>query len=91
MKDDIRQFLRPVLNAKRTGQYIKHLMEMRGLSVRDIQSVFGFFYPQAVYAWLCGKSVPSVDNLLVLAKLFGVTIDEILAYDEVRIDFGESA
>lgn len=80
---DIRRFSKPVLSVKRTGNQIKHLMERCGLSVRDVQSVFGFSYPQAVYAWIQGKSVPSVDNLLILAKLFGVTIDDIVQYDFV--------
>ena len=87
MKNNIRHFLRPLLNEKRTGQNIRYLMEVNGFSVRLLQSVFGFSYPQAVYTWLDGKNIPSVDNLLILAKLFGVTIDEIVAYDEVVISF----
>ena len=69
---------RPVVDMKATGNTIKRLMKTQKLCVRDLQEVFGFGYPQAVYAWLEGKSLPSVDNLLVLSDLFGVTIDEIV-------------
>ena len=53
-------------------------MTASALCVRDLQAAFGFGYPQSVYAWLSGKSLPTVDNLLVLSELFGVTIDEIV-------------
>ena len=33
---------------------------------------------QAVYKWEWGKSLPTVDNLYALSKLFGVTIENIL-------------
>ena len=61
-----------------TGEKIKLLMDAGGISVRDLQSVFGFEHPQAVYAWLNGRNLPTVDNLLVLSELFDVTIDEIV-------------
>ena len=49
-----------------------------GLSVKDLQSVFGFSTPQAIYKWQRGTAMPTVDNLVVLSAVFGVTIDNIL-------------
>lgn len=69
---------RPVVDIKATGNKIKQLMTAKSLCVRDLQAVFGFGYPQAVYAWIEGKSLPSVDNLLVLSQIFCVLIDEIV-------------
>lgn len=63
---------------KATGGKIKTLMDASGVTVRDLQSVFGFDYPQAIYAWLGGRNLPTVDNLLVLSQIFDVTIDEIV-------------
>jgi hypothetical protein len=40
--------------------------------------VFGFNSPQAIYKWQNGTALPTVDNLLVLAALFCVRIDDIL-------------
>ena len=49
-----------------------------GLSVADIQMVFGFNSPQAIYKWQNGTALPTVDNLIVLAALLNVRIDDIL-------------
>ncbi len=69
---------RPVLDVESTGKKIKSLMDESGITVRQLQSIFGFDYPQAIYAWLNGRNLPTVDNLIVLSELFGVTIDEII-------------
>lgn len=69
----------PYIDAIETGININDLRMSAGLSVKDIQNVFGFSTPQAVYKWIRGDSIPSVDNLVVLAKVLGVTIDDIIA------------
>ena len=69
---------KPVVDLKATGAQIKSLRIKNGFSVHDIQTIFGFEYPQAVYAWEQGKSIPTVDNLLVLAHLFDVAIEDIV-------------
>ena len=37
----------PVIDVKETGKNILHLRQMRNLSVKDLQQVFGFETPQA--------------------------------------------
>ncbi|MBQ9538791.1 MAG: helix-turn-helix transcriptional regulator [Treponema sp.] len=74
----ITNLLWPVVDMKATGKKIKQLRLAGGYSVRDMQELFGFEYPQAVYAWECGRSLPTVDNLLVLSDFFGVAVDEIV-------------
>lgn len=74
----ITTFQKPVVDMRATGRKIKQLMESNALCVHDVQAVFGFSYPQAVYAWLGGQSLPTVDNLLVLSELFGVPVDTIV-------------
>lgn len=80
-----RTILRPVIDQIATGERIKKIRKEQGFSVRDIQNVFGFDYPQAVYAWEQGKNVPTVDNLLVLASLFECDIEDMLVARQVRI------
>ena len=46
--------------------------------MKDIQEIFGFSTPQAIYKWQRGVTLPTVDNLVVLAAVFGTTVDEIL-------------
>lgn len=62
----------PVIDTKATGENIARLRQKCGLSVRDLQSYFGFEAPQAIYQWQHGQSLPSVDNLYALSELLGV-------------------
>lgn len=68
----------PTINLKATGKHIAQLRKDRGLSVKDLQSYFGFDAPQAIYKWQSGVTLPSVDNLLALSVLLEVPIDSIL-------------
>lgn len=68
----------PQIDVTETGKNIKRLMDDRGLTVRNIQDVMEFYTPQAIYKWIHGKSLPTVDNLVILADLFHVTVDDIL-------------
>ena len=68
----------PVIDLAATGQNILHLRLKKGLTVRDMQAFFRFEEPRAIYKWQSGQSLPTVDNLLGLSWLLGVTIEEIL-------------
>lgn len=68
----------PVIDMVRTGKNIMRLRQREGLSVRDLQNIFGFTTPQAIYKWQQGAALPSVDNLFVLALVFHVHMDEII-------------
>ena len=68
----------PVIDLPATGINITRLRINAGLTVRDIQDIFGFSTPQAIYKWQHGTALPTVDNLVVLAAVFGVTVDKIL-------------
>ena len=70
----------PTIDMVRTGENIARLRREAGLSVKDLQDLFGFTTPQAIYKWQHGTALPTVDNLVVLASVFGVTIDDILMY-----------
>ena len=76
----------PVIDLTATGQNIKNLRVSAGISVRDLQMIFGFTNPQTIYKWQNGDCVPSIDNLVILAAVLGVTIDEILVTDEEPVD-----
>lgn len=72
----------PTIDMARTGQNILKLRRDRGISVRDLQDVFGFATPQAIYKWQHGAALPTVDNLVVLAMIFQVPIERILVVDD---------
>jgi len=71
----------PTVNLKKTGENIKRIRIEAGISVKDVQTTLGFSTPQAVYSWQNGSYLPTVDNLIILAAMFGTTIDEIIAVD----------
>ena len=68
----------PVIDMVRTGQNIGRLRKQAGLSVRDLQDIFGFATPQAIYKWQQGAALPTLDNLVVLAAVLQVRMDDIL-------------
>ena len=56
----------PTINMEATGRNIRRLRENAGLTVKDIQDIFGFATPQAIYKWQRGTAMPTLDNLVVL-------------------------
>ena len=73
----------PIIDLAATGSNIRQLRIERGLSVRDLQSYFGFEEPQAIYKWQRGESLPTVDNLYALGALLQVPMEQILV--EARV------
>ena len=71
----------PVIDMVRTGQNIGRLRKRAGLSVRDLQDIFSFATPQAIYKWQQGAALPTIDNLVVLAAVLQVRMDDILVTD----------
>ena len=71
----------PTVDMVRTGQNINRLRKQTGLSTADLQAALGLASPRAIFQWQHGDCLPTVDNLVVLAALFGVRIDDILAID----------
>lgn len=75
----------PTIDMIKTGQNINRLRKLAGVSVKDLQDVFGFATPQAIYKWQHGTALPTIDNLVVLASALGVRIDDILIVTDVKI------
>ena len=71
----------PTIDMVKTGQNITRLRQQAGLSVKDLQDIFGFATPQAIYKWQQGATIPTVDNLVVLASVFHVHVDDILVLE----------
>ena len=71
----------PTIDMVRTGHNINRLRKLAGVSVKELQAVFGFATPQAIYMWQKGLAMPTIDNLVVLAALLDVTIDDIIVTD----------
>lgn len=67
---------------QQTGNNIKQLIKGNNLTVAEVAHFMGFAEPQAVYKWLRGASLPTVDNLYALSKLLNTTMEDILVGDD---------
>ena len=74
----------PVIDMTGTGRNITQLREAAGMTVKDLQKIFGFATPQAIYKWQHGAAMPTIDNLIVLSATFGVAIDDIIVVNTTR-------
>ena len=68
----------PTIDMQATGRNIKDKMTAKGMTVTDVQDIFGFNTPQAIFKWLRGATLPTIDNLVILANIFGTTMDDII-------------
>lgn len=68
----------PTIDMIATGANIRALIKAKGLKVADVQTVFGFNTPQAIFKWMRGDAMPSIDNIVILAYILDVPIDEII-------------
>lgn len=69
------------IQQQETGKQIKKLLTENGYTVKDIQIVMGFENPQAIYKWISGKSLPSLENIVILSRLLHTSIENILVID----------
>lgn len=83
-QEEKEMFTIPVIDMVKTGQNIIILRKKAGLSVRDLQDAFGFATPQAIYKWQQGLALPTIDNLVVLAALLGVGMDDIIVTSQTN-------
>ena len=78
----------PMINTVATGENINRMRIEAGMTVREMQNVFGFTTPQAIYKWIHGTAMPTIDNMVILAAMFGVTVDEIIVVDMIEFKVG---
>ena len=76
----------PTIDMVKTGENIDRLRKNNGLSVKQLQDLFGFSTPQAIYKWQHGTALPSVDNLVALSAIFQVSVEEILVLEKETAD-----
>lgn len=68
----------PSVDVPGTGARIDALRKQAGMSVKDIQDILGLGSVQAIYKWISGKSLPTIDNLVILSSIWNVGIDDII-------------
>ena len=68
----------PSINMAATGNNITQMRRCAEMTVQDLQNIFGFSSPQAIYKWQRGEAMPTIDNLVILASVFDTTMDAIV-------------
>ena len=69
------------INMEKTGGHLKKLIKDSGYSVKEIMTITGITAEQTVYKWFKGRSLPSLETQIVLARLFDMHITELLVLD----------
>ena len=82
-------YLKPVLDLEATGTKIKTIMKQKGVTPRRLQLIMDFPYVQTIYNWFAGKNMPTLDNLVVLAQILDVTMDDIVVTRMVEMEIDD--
>lgn len=70
------------LDAALTGKKIKSVIKASGYSVKELQGMLGLSCPQSVYKWMSGCSLPSLDNLYMMHRIFGMHMEDMLVPED---------
>lgn len=63
------------------GEKIKELRKSNGLSQYKLAKLIGISHQQQISWWECGKTNPQIFNLICLADVFNVSLDELCCRD----------
>ena len=67
----------PTIDMAATGRNIRAMRMKAGMTIKDVQDACGIS-AASVCNWQQGKSVPTIDNLVILASIWNVKIDDII-------------
>ena len=70
--------MRKVIDLEKTGLHIKELCDNAGIKVSDIQKELMLNSHQSIYRWFWGQTLPSVENLYILAHMLKMPIEGLL-------------
>ena len=70
------------IDAVATGKRIQELRKQRELRVTDISDRMGFYEPQAVYKWMRGESLPTLQNMFCLSQILETSMEDIIRCTE---------
>ena len=84
------------LDLQKTGEKLHCFLSRSGYTVRELSRMIGVSN-QTIYKWFHGDALPSLNNLYQLSRLFGCSMDELVAgggvcrYDMPDLYMRESA
>lgn len=69
------------------GEKLMKLRKKRGMSQQDVATALGVTR-QTVSNWECDQAAPALDKASALARLYGVSLDDLVA-DEIEVVFAD--
>jgi len=67
----------PRIDMAGTGKNIADMCRTHGMTMTQMADRIGVT-PVAVSKWKTGKTMPTIDNFIVMAGIFGVKVDDII-------------
>ena len=79
----------PVINVEATSKKLKSMRVQHDISVAEMQKLFAMENPQSIYNWENPdkKTLPCIDNLVILAKLYQIPVDDLLVIQQADPSF----
>lgn len=74
----------PVIDLEATGKNLRRIRKKMGIKVKEVREMCLLNSTQAIYQWERGCSLPRVENLVILSRMYGVPIEELLVIEEVN-------
>ncbi len=80
-----------VINNQETCRKLTEMLDAKGITPTEIKERLQLQSVQAVYKWYAtakgsgSKSIPSMDNMVLLADMLDVTINDILVCNDVNV------
>ena len=65
------------IDMEKTGKKIKEIRKGSGMTIRQLQEACGIS-AAAVCKWQNGQAMPTLDNLIILADLWDVKMDDLI-------------
>lgn len=67
-----------VVNPVEIGKRIQYYRKLNHMKVTDISDQLGLTGPQAVYKWMSGKCIPEMGNMIMLSRMFHITVEDMV-------------
>ena len=79
----------PVIDVEATSKKLKSMRVQHDISVAEMQKLFSMENPQSIYNWENPdkKTLPCIDNLVILAKLYQIPVDDLLVIQQETPSF----
>ena len=68
----------PCIDMAATGKNIHQMMMDAGFTAEDVRNACGFSTRNGIYKWFAGQAMPTIDNFVIIAAMFGTTIDQMI-------------